>query len=339
MDAGCVTMEAGCLAKEAVSVTKASGCFAMSACCLAGSTGCLTKEPKHVTITACYETMTCCCIAKASVCLAIKNSGFYRRFYAKKLAVLFEKKQGFYYIYLYLYFLTLNSLSMTDKQENKLSMTKAVQLVLQNHAPIVSAVPAYVIASTDFDNEIDSIAGIVQVQVTQTKGKAMDKAAAENIAINAAMELIGPTKSYAMANNDNTLYETVNYSKSDLQRQRDTVLVNTLTLIRDTVQDNLAALGDYGVTAGMITTLSTAISVFSVLLATPREAISNKSAATQALVDAFKRLDPILERLDGFAELKKNSATDFYNAYKAARIIVDSGGKGKVEDTPDETNP
>ncbi len=218
---------------------------------------------------------------------------------------------------------------MTDKQENKLSMVKAVKLVLQSNSTIVATIPAFITAATDMSDVIDSIDGIVQLQVKQITGKALDKASAETNAVNAALELIGPTKSYARAVNNNSLFEAVNYSKTSLLKRRDTLLVNTLTLIRDTVQDNQVALTSYGITAAMVTSLSASITDYSVLVAAPREAINNKSAATNALVAAFKNLDPILERLDGLAEIKKSSDPDFYNTYKSSRIIVDSKGKGK----------
>ena len=217
---------------------------------------------------------------------------------------------------------------MTDKQENKLSMAKAVQLVLQNNSTIVSTIVAFATAATDLDNAIDTIDGIVQLQVKQITGKAIDKGSAEQTAIAAALELVGPTKSYARFINDNTLYETVDYSKTSLQRLRDTELVNTLTLIRDTVQGVLANLADYGVTAAMTTALTQAIGTYSALVAAPRAAINIKSAATEALVTEFKKLDPLFDRLDGLAEIKKNTEADFYNTYKSARIIVDTGSNG-----------
>lgn len=217
---------------------------------------------------------------------------------------------------------------MNDRQENKLSMAKAVKIILDNNATIVSSIVAFAAASTTLGNNIDAIDGITQLQVKKIKGKAIDKETAGDIAIKAAIELTGPTQAYAKATGNNDLFEEMNYFPSNLKKLRDTVLVSTLTLIRDTVQDNLANLADYGITAAMITALTNAISGYNSLVGTPRAAISDKSSATKALTVEFKKLDATLAQLDGLAEAKRNTEPDFYNSYKSARIIVDNIGSG-----------
>lgn len=229
---------------------------------------------------------------------------------------------------------------MNDRQENKLSMAKALKIILAENSTIVDTVVAFTTATTALGNSIDSIDGITQLQVKKIKGKAMDKGAAEELAISAALELTGPTQTYARTTNDNTLFEAMEYSPTSLRRLRDTVLVSTLTLIRDTVQGKLADLADYGVTAAMITTLTGAISAYNSLVGAPRAAVSDKTSATKALAAEFKNLDIVLEKLDGLAELKKNTEPDFYNSYKSARVIVDNGSKSepKTKEAPSPTN-
>lgn len=217
---------------------------------------------------------------------------------------------------------------MTAEQENKLSMAKATQKVLNDNSSIVSTVPAFVTAATDLDNEIDTIDGIVQVQVKKVTGKATDKEGSAENAVNLALELIGPARSYASDQNNNDLYESLNYTKSGLLRLRDNILFNTLTTIRDIVQSNIAALAPYGLLPANVTALTSAIGGYGVLMSAPRDAISIRAAATKALVERFKNLDKILDRVDGFVEGKKSSEPNFYKICKSARIIVNLNGKG-----------
>lgn len=227
---------------------------------------------------------------------------------------------------------------MNDRQENKLGMAKTVQLTFANNADIIATPPAFAAAKTELDNKIASIDAIAQAQSGKITGTAKDKEQAEDAGIATALALIGPAQSYAREQNNNTLFDSLNYKTSGLKKLRDTVLPQTLTQIRDVLQANVDSLTDYGITADDITNFSTQIAAITLLQGTPRNAITTKAAATKALKTEFKNLDVILERLDGFAVGKKAKYPDFYNAYQAARVIVDTKGKGKG-DNGGGTNP
>ncbi len=220
---------------------------------------------------------------------------------------------------------------MTNRQTNKLTMATAVQLIVSTFTSILTAV-AFKKAITDLDNCIATINGLAQAQAKQTTGTATDKSQAEDAAIAAAIAIIGPTRSYALAENKNALYEALHYTESGLKQTRDLVLINDLTLIRDTVQPELANLADYEVLPANVNILTTAIATYRPLVAAPRAAISVKAAATNELVPAFETLDTILTRLDGLAEAKKTSTPDFYSSYTTARVIVDAGGGSGVDE-------
>lgn len=219
---------------------------------------------------------------------------------------------------------------MNNRQENKLSMAKTVQAVLHNNNVIVGTVPAFVTAVNKLDNSIDTIEGYVQIQLKITTGKSTDKETAAKDAIDIALGLAGPTKSYARSINSNDLYNSLNYSKTELQRSRDNELPNILLGMRDIIQSNIANLADFGITATDISALTTAVAAYNILNAAPRTAIGIKSAATKAVAEEFKNLDTALDVIDGLAEGKKASEPDFYNALKSARITVDTGSKGTV---------
>src|SRR3954466_664923 len=98
---------------------------------------------------------------------------------------------------------------MTDKQSNELSMSKAVQEVLNSNLVIVQSIPKFAAAKTELDNKISAINNAAKIQTKQIKGNRQDKEKAANEATDAALALIGPAKSYATDGGNNTLYEAL----------------------------------------------------------------------------------------------------------------------------------
>ena len=220
---------------------------------------------------------------------------------------------------------------MNLRQINKVTMTKAVQLILTSLGNEPQT-PAFVRTVSDFNNSISSIEGLMQAQAKKVTGTTMDKDAAEDAAIDAALSIIGPIRSYALATSNNSLNEALPYTQSGLKRTRDEMLLNILILIRDTAQLELPNLQDYGIDAAVVNTLSVAIAGYGPLVAAPRAAISVKTAITDALEVAFEDMELVLIRLDGLVEAKRISDPEFYNSYNSARVVVDAGGGYSMQD-------
>lgn len=214
---------------------------------------------------------------------------------------------------------------MNARQINKATMTKAVQLILTSYGNELQ-MPAFAQTITDFNNTLSTIEGLMQAQVKKTTGTTIDKDEAQDAAIEAAMSIIGPTRSYAMAANDNSLSETLSYTRSALKKTRDELLLNILKMIRDVVQAKLPNLEDYGILPDNVNALTAAIATYNTLVSAPRAAVSVKAAVTDAMEMAFTEMEMILKRLDGLAEGKKITHPDFYNSYSSARVVVDAGG-------------
>jgi hypothetical protein len=218
---------------------------------------------------------------------------------------------------------------MNNKQENKLSMAKAVQQVLNDNVSIVSTVTAFQTAKTDLDNIITSIDLATQSQAAKITGSAKDKKEAARAAIDAVIKLLGPVKTYAKDIGNNTLHESFNYSPSSFKKMRDTELANTLANIKSNIQAIIANLADYGIAPADLTKLNTLIAAYNNVITAPRNAISKKSAATFSVGKAVASIGSVLARLDGFIVNKKDSHTDFYTAYQTARVLVVNKGKTK----------
>ena len=119
---------------------------------------------------------------------------------------------------------------------------------------------------------------------------------------------------------------TINLNDEELKDLRD--------LATAAVSDAGAA--GRGVTAARVATLTAAITNFSNVMSTPRGQIVNRSALLKevetdvaALLEKVSDLDDLVVQFDS-----GDAGNRFKDAWKRARIIVDSGGGGGTTPTP-----
>ena len=122
----------------------------------------------------------------------------------------------------------------------------------------------------------------------------------------------------------------VDVSKSEIMKLRTQELVNKTTAIRDLGTAAVAEAGaaGRGVTAARVAALTAAITAFSNVMSTPRGQIVNRSALvkevetdTAALVESVNDMGDMALQFDG-----TEAGRRFVEAWKRARIIVDTGG-------------
>jgi hypothetical protein len=130
---------------------------------------------------------------------------------------------------------------------------------------------------------------------------------------------------YATNSNNAVLLAETSYTESDLKRSPDTVLKDRCQVIYDRANSNLTALSTYGVTAAILTNLSTAITNFNTAIPKPRIGIADKKLATVQLATLFDTLDSNFAKIDVLVEMVKVSQVNFYNEYKSLRKIIDTG--------------
>ncbi len=138
----------------------------------------------------------------------------------------------------------------------------------------------------------------------------------------------------------------VDVTKSEIVQLRNQDLLDKTTAIRDlgtATQAEPNAAGR-GVTAARITTLTNAINAFTGVMNLPRGQIVNRSTLlkevdtdTAGLMQQVADLDDLVLQFDGTDAGKR-----FIEAWKRARIIVDTGGghgNGGTPPTPPPTTP
>ena len=236
---------------------------------------------------------------------------------------------------------------MNAKQENKVSTYAGLNVVLAQNEPKWQSLTAFVASVTLFRNGLDNINAIAQTRNSSTKGVTADKQSARDTMTLAALEVAGAVSAYGSDIGSHELQGKVDYTESDLRRTRDSELTTVCQGIHDAAQSVLANLADYGVTAQTLTDLQSKITGYHGTVGKPASVKSVKQAAGTSLDSAIDEVDKVLEeKMDKLMPKFRASEPDFFNAYFAARSIVDNaasrpakngngnGNGGNGHDTP-----
>ena len=176
-----------------------------------------------------------------------------------------------------------------------------------------------------------------------TGGAADAKALAESNLEDAAYVLARALVNHFKKTGDLNRLGKVDVSKSEIVQLRNQDLVAKTTEIRDVASGAVAEAGaaGRGVTAARITALSAAITSFSGVMSQPRGQIVNRSTLLKevetdvaALVQKVNDMDDLVLQFDGTPAGQR-----FIEAWKRARIIVDSGGGQATPPTPPAPTP
>ena len=177
-----------------------------------------------------------------------------------------------------------------------------------------------------------------------TGGAGDAKSSAETVLEDAAYVLARALAIHFKKTGNLDRHGKVDVSKSEIMKLRTQDLANKATAIRDLGTAAVAETGaaGRGVTAARVAALTAAITSFTSVMSSPRRQIVNRSALlkevetdTAALVEFVNDLDDLALQFDG-----TESGRRFIEAWKRARIIVDSGtgrGTGGAAPAPAKT--
>lgn len=183
---------------------------------------------------------------------------------------------------------------------------------------------------TQLQTDYGAVTGKAAQADAATGGAADAKAVAETALEDAAYVLARALAIHFKKAGDLDRHGKVDLTKSEIVKLRTQELVNKATAIRDlgTAAQAEAGAAGRGVTAARVAGLTAAITNFSKVMSTPRGQIVNRSALLRevetdvaALLDKVNDLDDLVVQFDG-----GDGAKRFIEAWRRARIIVDSGG-------------
>ena len=215
---------------------------------------------------------------------------------------------------------------MTGPQENKNSMYRVAEKLLDDNSIIWNGTPAFVTTKGAFSAKITAISTASQQQQAIITGIATDKKVLKTSLIDITAPVAAAVIAYASQTNNNELLDAVNFTRSQLLATRDDMLADRCQIIHTKATANLVALAPYGITAPVLTTLQTTITAYNAKVPAPGTAKQSKKTATINLRNLFKETDTILKlQLDKLMLVYKTTNSDFYNNYLGAREIIDLG--------------
>ena len=139
-----------------------------------------------------------------------------------------------------------------------------------------------------------------------------------------AWSIVSSLHGVAVENDLHDLAVATDISRTDITRGSATNVINRCREFHKLAAENIDVLADDDVTAGDVTALKKAIDTFEGLQTKPRKTKATGKAATNKLDSLFGQLTKLFnKRLDKLAAKFKKTAPEFYNAYKASRVIVD----------------
>jgi hypothetical protein len=218
---------------------------------------------------------------------------------------------------------------MTNLQESRLSMYLAFRDFQAANTAITNPLPNYTTNSTTFINTITQIQAIAEQQKMSKKGIANNKNNLRNALIVLTADNSRKMVAYAKFTNNPTLEKEVQFAESKLKRVADTSVKDYAQIVYDRAQPIVATLAAYGITTATQTAFLAAINNYNASIGKPRAGATEKSQFTKQLATLFKTADAALFNMDTAVEIVRLSQVNFYNGYKTARKIVETGN-GKL---------
>ncbi len=205
-------------------------------------------------------------------------------------------------------------------------MYDAVNAYCEDSSTIITSIPAFQDAFTDFQTLLDSIHSNAQLEADVITGIAADKLQARTALCQQAADLCAVMYAYAVSIGYNEMQQKADFTLSQLNRMKDSTLSLVCNNIRDVLSANVAALSGCGITAATVFSFDSAIKTFNSKMVSPRNAVSQRSSYSQTLSGLFKQVDVLLKnQMDKLAVQFKINYPDFFVTYMNNRTIVDPG--------------
>lgn len=183
---------------------------------------------------------------------------------------------------------------MTNREENKLTMFRAVLNFLKNNLEKLAVIPVFASLVEQYENLIQVLDARQDEHQTVTEGATKHKESAEDELIDDAVSLCKTSYSYAASQGDEKLKARFKVTESELTRMRDTELLGRVRSLHDLIEQHLSDLAGYGITEDMLTAFKDRIDAYEEALDSRETVSGERTAARQALTDAFSDVSELL---------------------------------------------
>ncbi len=215
---------------------------------------------------------------------------------------------------------------MTSNQSNKYTMYRSTVELLEKNTAKTGALPAFEASFGKFDSLVDQIGEKDKERMTKTPGKANARDETEDALVLGTLIVSSALTAYASSTGNAQLKGAVKVSESQLRYVRTNEQLNLAKMVVDLATANLAALGPFGVTQAMLDDLKSRIAAYDAATKQVSSGMAERVGARTAVSDLFNQADQILkDEVDRMMQFFRVSAPEFYNDFRAARVIKDIG--------------
>ncbi len=151
------------------------------------------------------------------------------------------------------------------------------------------------------------------------------------MAVKIATKAARAIRLYALDIHDVETATKYDIAEWQLRKMRDDNFGITLTDITKFAVDNKDKIFEHGFTDADKTKLEERANAYSDKNTKAGLRGSEKTGATTSLTDAFSAQQDMVELLDDYMEMLKDNFVDFYNSYKAARVVRETGIRHEPE--------
>jgi len=170
-----------------------------------------------------------------------------------------------------------------------------------------------------------------QVQEGNNTGLTMDKSQLRSELVRYVLQTSAALKAYAITMKNNELKVKCDYGVSDLVRSSDPILLDIAVLLSGLAAPLKVELSRFFVGEKELNELDQLITAFKIAIPKRRVAASTSKVSTVNIREVFNAQDLLLrEQIDVLMQPFKFTQSDFYNAYRNARLIVDYAGRSKA---------
>jgi maltose-binding protein MalE len=213
---------------------------------------------------------------------------------------------------------------MNQKQDNTITMFETTLVILDKNNSVWKGTGAFADAVTRAKDGTAAIRSRTGQQQAPLEGVTGEKAQLRDDLEDKLLVIADAIAAFAAKTADPALAAQVETNRSLLDRLPASDLVQTAQRIFDAAADHIGVLADYGVTEPIKDELKGAMELFANKKEGPREALIGRKVETISLPIAIREVRSIFRNeLDKMMTSFRKAKPDFYQAYFAARIIVD----------------
>jgi hypothetical protein len=212
--------------------------------------------------------------------------------------------------------------------------------VLKDNSAKTAAIPAFEASYVRFDGLLTQIRDKDKERMGKTSGKVAAKDEAEDALVMGTIIVSSALTALARAKGNTQLKEAAHVAESYLRNVRMNEQINIAKLTYDLGKANEQELPKYGVGPTMLEDLKSRIAAYDAAMKDVSSGMAERTGAKTAVSDLFSQADLVLkEEVDPMMQIFRVTEPEFYNDFRAARVIKDLGVRHAKSGQPTAAAP